>query len=227
LTVKVGLLGGIQYAASASSPPIALRVAGGGSQNQSLDCDPAISQLKEEIAKGCAPEYALNRSEPCPAGAQDLWATPQPWRCVAIQTGAAVNHVSAGMNQRILGDEKAKTCTSRNQWPAVLTNNSLLNSDPRLVPVFVTPYGSFDGSGSGTVPVRNFAYFYVTGWAGSGGGFSNPCSAPGGGDDDVPQGAGYIIGHFIKYVVRINDGSSGETPCDFGAASPCVAVLTE
>ncbi len=225
LTVRVGLLGGIQYASSASSPPIALRVAGGGSQNQSLDCDPARSQLKEEILHGCAPTYAVNRSTPCPAGAQDLWGTAQPWRCVAIQTGAAVNQVPAGMNARILGDEKATACTSPNHWPAVLTNNLLLDGDPRLVPVFVTPYGSFGGSGSGTVPVRNFAYFYVTGWAGSGGGFSNPCE--GFGDDLVPQGAGYIIGHFVKYVVRINDGSSGDTPCDFRAASPCVAVLTE
>ena len=225
LTARVGLLGGIQYAASAASPPIALRVAGGGSQNQSLDCDPAKSRLQDEIATGCAPQYALNRADPCPAGASELWRTAQPWRCVAIQTGAAVNQVPAGMNQRILGDEKARTCTSPNQWPAVLGNKLLLDSDPRLVPVFVTPYGSFSGSGSATVPVRNFAYFYVTGWAGSGGGFSNPCE--GAGDDLVPQGAGYIIGHFVKYVARVNDGSSGDTPCDFRAASPCVAVLTE
>jgi Putative Flp pilus-assembly TadE/G-like len=225
LVVRVGLLGGIQYASSATSPPIALRVAGGGSQNQSLDCDPNLPKLQDEIRLGCAPTYALNRAEPCPAGANDLWASPQPWRCVAIQTGAAVNQVPAGMNARILGDEKAKTCTAPNQWPAVLSNPLLMDSDPRLVPVFVTPYGSFSGSGSGTVPVRNFAYFYVTGWAGSGGGFSNPCEAFG--DDLVPQGAGYIIGHFVKYVARINDGSSGDTPCDFRAASPCVAVMTD
>jgi hypothetical protein len=225
LVVRVGLLGGIQYASSATSPAIALRVAGGGSQNQSLDCDPARSQLKEEIQFGCAPTYALNRATACPAGASELWGTAQPWRCVAIQTGAAVNQVPAGMNARIFGDEKATSCTSPNQWPAVLTNPLLMNGDPRLVPVFVTPYGSFSGSGSGTVPVRNFAYFYVTGWAGSGGGFSNPCE--GFGDDLVPQGAGYIVGHFVKYIARINDGSGGDTPCDFQAASPCVAVMTE
>jgi hypothetical protein len=226
LTVRVGLFAGVQGAASAASPPISLRVAGGGSQNQSLDCDPDVSNLKDEIAQGCEPEYTVNRAETCPASANDLWGLAQPWNCVAIQTGAAVNQVPAGMNKRILGDENAKTCTSRNQWPAVLSQPELLSSDPRLVPVFITPYASFSGSGSGTVPVRNFAFFYVTGWAGSGGGFSNPCQGAMG-DDVVPEGAGYIVGHFLKYVQRLNDGSGGETPCDFNSVTPCVAVLTD
>ena len=39
LTVRVGLLGSVQYASSAASPPITLRVAG-GSQTGALDCDP-------------------------------------------------------------------------------------------------------------------------------------------------------------------------------------------
>ena len=221
LTIRVGLLGSVQYASGPDATPISLRVAGGGSQNQSLDCDPAQSQLKSELAGGCAPTYEVNRSDPCPAGAQELWARPQPWNCVAIQTGGAIGQVGAGMNKRILGDEKAKTCTSPNQWPAVLSDPDLLASDPRLIPLFITPYGSFDGSGSGTVPVRDFAYFYVTGWAGSGG-FDNPCAS-----DDEALAAGYITGHFVKYVSRLNDGSSGDTPCDFRAATPCVAVLTD
>ena len=143
---------------------------------------------------------------------------------MAIQTGGAIDQVGAGMNQRILGDEKAKTCTRPNQWPAVLSDPDLLASDPRLVPLFITPFGSFDGSGNGTVPVRNFAYFYVTGWAGSAAASTTRARAS---DDDVPQAGGYIIGHFVKYVSRLNDGSSGDTPCDFRAASPCVAVLTD
>ena len=103
----------------------------------------------------------------------------EPWNCVAVETGGKTNQVPAGMNQRILGDEKAKTCTRPNQWPAVLSDPLLLESDPRLMPMFITPFGSFDGSGNGTVPVQNFAYFYITGWAGSGGGFTNPCGATG------------------------------------------------
>ena len=220
--VRVGLTGGVQYASSPDSPPISLRVAGGGSQNQSLDCDPALSQLKDELAAGCDPEYEINKSEPCVKGPQELWASPQPWKCVAIETGAALGHVGDGMNQRILGDSKATTCTNPNQWPEVLSDPDLLASDPRLVPLFITPYGSFSGSGSGTVPVRNFAYFYVTGWKGSNG-FKNPCESAG--DDVAAEGS--IMGHFVKYISRLNDGSSGDSPCDFRAASPCVAVLTE
>ena len=64
LTVRVGLLGSVQYASSAASPPITLRVAG-GSQNRALDCDPA-QQLKEELANGCAPAYEINRSDAVP-----------------------------------------------------------------------------------------------------------------------------------------------------------------
>jgi hypothetical protein len=143
---------------------------------------------------------------------------------VGIQTGAAVNQVAAGMNLRVLGDENAKTCTRPNQWPEVLSDPNLLAGDPRLVPVFVTPYASFTGSGSGTVPVRNFAFFYVTGWAGQGGGFRNPCEGAGGDDTAGPGG---ITGHFVKYVQRLNDGSGGETPCDFNSVTPCVAVLTD
>jgi Putative Flp pilus-assembly TadE/G-like len=219
LTVRVGLLGGVQYASSADSEPIALRVA--GNQSGSLDCDPNQSNIKSELANGCAPEYQINESDACPNNVV-------PLNCVPLQTGGAVNQVPAGMNQRILGDEKATTCTNPNQWPEVMSDPDLLASDPRLMPLFITPYGSFDGSGNESVPIRNFAYFYVTGWAGSGGGFSNPCEdyAPHP-DDQVPQGAGYVTGHFVKYVSRLNDGSSGDTPCDFRAASPCVAVLTD
>ena len=93
--------------------------------------------------------------------------------------------------------------------------------DPRIVQLFLTPFGSFNGSGNGSVPVIGFATFYVTGWAGSGGGFSNPCQ--GSGDDPAPDG--YIVGHFIKYIDTLNPGT-GSTPCDPNALGSCVAVMT-
>jgi hypothetical protein len=220
LTVRVGLLGSVQYASSAVSPPITLRVAG-GSQTGALDCDSAQG-FKDELVNGCGPVYEINKSKPCPASLKD---TAQPWNCVAVETGGKTNQVPAGLNLRMFGDEKAKTCTQPNQWPAVLSNPLLLDSDKRLLPMFITPYGSFQGSGNELVPIRNFAYFYITGWGGSGGGFKNPCE--GHGDDPVPQGAGYVTGHFVKYVARINDGGAGDTACDFQAATPCAAVLTD
>jgi len=220
LVVRVGIQGNLADAQSVNDPIVQLRVTG-GSQNQSLDCDPNLSQLKDELAEGCAPTYSLNQGTACPGNASALWSTPQPWSCTAIQTGTAVNQVGAGMNRRILGIQKPSSCTAPNNWS---TFPNLPAGDPRIVQVFLTPYGSFSGSGSTTVPVTGFAAFYVTGWTSQGGGFSNPCE--GNGDDPVP-GAGYIVGHFIKYVKTLNDGSGGTETCDLNAFGLCVAVLTD
>ena len=90
--------------------------------------------------------------------------------------------------------------------------------------MFLTPFGSFDGSGSTTVPVTDFATFYVTGWTGQGQGFNNPCQ--GNGDAPVPgNDPGVIVGHFIKYIQSTGSGS-GTTACDPNAFGSCVAVMT-
>jgi hypothetical protein len=220
LTVRIGVKGNLANAASVNDPVVALRVIG-GSQNQSLDCDPNASQLKDELSGGCAPTYARNTGTACPGTATALWSTAQPWSCVAVQTGSATNQVPAGMNARILGDEKPASCTAPNRWSQF---PNLDPSDPRIIQVFLTPYGSFDGSGSTTVPVQDFATFYVTGWTGQGQGFANPCQ--GNGDDPVPNNdAGYIVGHFIKYIQTLTPGS-GSTACDPNAFGACVAVMS-
>jgi hypothetical protein len=216
----VGIQGSLQVAQTVSDPIVPLRVVG-GSQNQSLDCDPNISQLKDELATGCAPAYTRNTGTACPGSPSTLWATAQPWNCVAVQTGSAVNQVPAGMNLRILGNAKPATCTAPNHWSSFPNFNP---GDPRLIEVITTPLGSFSGNGSTTVPVEDFAEFYVTGWTGQGQGFNNPCQ--GQGDDPVPNNnAGYIVGHFVKYIQTLSNGS-GSTPCDFSAFGTCVAVLT-
>ena len=233
LVVKIGLTPDLKNAQSVNDPIVTLRVVG-GSQNQSLDCEPpgyqpsdpvgmSKTNLKDELAFGCAPRYTQNPGNPCPATPTSLWASPEPWDCVAIQTGGATNQVPAGLNLRILGDEKAKTCTAPNHWSQF---PNLVPGDPRILNIFITPYGSFDGNGSTTVPVLKFGTFYITGWTASGGGFANPCQ--GNGDDPVPNGdAGNIVGHFIKYVYALNDGGAGGQPCDLNAFEPCVAVLTD
>jgi hypothetical protein len=221
MVVRIGVAGNLGNASAVSDPIVALRVVGGTSQNQSLDCDPAESNLKAELAVGCAPTYGKNTGTACPDSPTTLWASAQPWRCVAVQTGGATNQVPAGMNMRILGAEHATTCTAPNNWTSF---PNLDPHDPRIIQVFLTPFGSFDGNGSTTVPVTDFASFYVTGWTGQGQGFNNPCQ--GNGDDPVPNNdAGYIVGHFIKYIQTLNTGG-GATACDLGAFGSCVAVMT-
>jgi hypothetical protein len=220
LVVRIGVKASLGNAASVNDPVVALRVVG-GSQNQSLDCDPNVSQLKDELAFGCAPQYTKNSGASCPGSPTTLWGSPQPWQCVAIQTGSATNQVPAGMNHRILGTEKPNTCTAPNHWSQFPNLNP---QDPRIIQVFLTPYGAFTGNGSNTVPVTDFATFYVTGWTGSGQGFNNPCQ--GNGDDPVPNNdAGYIVGHFIKYIQTLSTGS-GSQACDPSAFGACVAVMS-
>lgn len=228
LVVKIGIVANMQNAQSESDPIVALRVMG-GSQNQSLDCDPAVQNLKTELANGCRPQYMKNTGTACPDSVAVLHGSPQPWPCVAVQTGGAVNQVPAGLNQRVLGSEKPSVCPplgspGHNNW-SMFDDPGLPPGDPRVVQVFLTPFGSFDGSGNTTVPVTNFATFYVTGWTAQGGGFANPCQ--GNGDDPVPgNDSGYIVGHFIKYVFALNTGGGSGELCDFTSFGSCVAVLT-
>jgi hypothetical protein len=224
LVVKIGVIGDLEAAQSVDDPIVSLRVVG-GSQNQSLDCDPALSKLKDELAEGCTPLYSRNTGTPCPGNASALWATPQPWPCVAVQTGTARNQVPAGLNRRILGEEKPTSCTAPNNW-GDFEDPGLDPADPRIVQVFLTPFGSFTGSGGDTKPVMLFASFYITGWTAQGGGFANPCQ--GNGDDPVPDNdEGVIVGHFIQYVQTLNQGGGSGDLCDLNGFGTCVAVLTK
>jgi len=231
LVVKVGLTPTLKNAQDVNDPIVTLRVVG-GSRNQSLDCEPpnypgspiSKTNLWEELAYGCQPGYRLNTGTACPTSPSALWQ-PQPpaWNCVALQTGSATNQVPRGLNFRILGDEKPTTCTAPNNWSQF---PNIPAGDPRVLNVFITPFGSFGGSGSGTVPVVKFGTFYVTGWTASGGGFKNPCE--GNGDDPVPGGdAGNIVGHFIQYVFGLNNGGGSGQVCNFNGFGSCIAVLTD
>ncbi|MGH3081482.1 MAG: pilus assembly protein TadG-related protein [Gaiellaceae bacterium] len=230
LVVKLGLTPNLQNAKDVNDPVVTLRVVG-GSRNQSLDCEPpnypgstiSKTNLWEELAYGCGPSYTTNTGTPCASTPSILWSSTEPWDCVAVQTGSATNQVPRGLNLRILGDEKPDVCTSPNNWSQF---PNIPPGDPRVLNVFITPFGSFSGTGSGVVPVTKLGTFYVTGWTASGSGFKNPCE--GNGDDPVPGGdAGNIVGHFIKYIFGLNDGGGGTELCDFDSFGSCIAVLTE
>jgi hypothetical protein len=205
--VTLATAGTLRVQSQATDPVIYLRVAG-GSLNQSIDCDPAVSNLRDEIAQGCNPSYTLNEDLTCPAY-NELWGTAQPWDCVKTQTGTSVGQVEQGLKDRILGG--SNSCTAPNNWP------NYTPDDRRIVPLIVTPFGSFGGSGNAVVPVIDFGAFYVVGWDG------DPCP----GAVPVPK-KGYIAGHFIKYIPT-NPKGSGDAACfltDPTKLTPCAAVLT-
>jgi hypothetical protein len=233
LTVELGLVSGFEEATSADSPVVALRVTGSGSLNQALNCDPWVDKLRDELIEGCRPTYAVNEGTPCP-DANVLWETEQPWNCVKVGPGGKEGQVTAGMNARILDSVKPTSCDNPSRWyeswhvgeDGVSYFDPVNKNDPRIINVFMTPYGAFEGQGQDeTVPITNFATFYITGWTGQPG-FPNPCQ---GLESEEIIGDGdpaWIYGRFIKYVETLS-GSTGSTPCDFADFGSCTYVLTE
>lgn len=233
LIFHVGIKGALALS-KPTDPPVSLRVAGSGSQNQTLDCDPARGFV-EEVAYGCEPPYQINEGTPCTA-------PDTPPSCVLVQTGTTANKPAQGFNTRFLcappgnpgnckgepgnWDAKPDTCPTageygHNNWPSYPVG------DPRVVSVFLVPFGTFEASGNQLVPIIDFAAFYVTGWSSTGGGFSNPCIGNGdqfvaGTEDDQ----GVVSGHFLKRV-NPNPGGSGVDTCDLNDIGECVAVLVK
>jgi hypothetical protein len=265
-------LGGA-IATAVTDPPVAFRIAG-TSLTGSVDCDPGYT-AREQVAWGCRPLYQKNAipSNPNPCrhpvtGAVmttkiDLWASPQPWDCVSVGTGAGaggfVGPFTDGIISRILnggvlctGGGCPSSCPAnagattfvagRNYWDSrsSSTDNTYKGvgwsdsgflgfdpKDPRVVGVFMVPFGAFRTASDKLYPVINFGVFYVTGWTGSGGkddpcpGFDQPTGAA-----RARIGAGVLYGHFIKYVLPSNVGGGGGS-CDMASFTPCVAVLTD
>ena len=233
LIFHVGVKGALALS-KATDPPRALRVSGSGSQNQTLDCDPS-RDFVNEIAFGCTPAYQINEGTPCSS-------PTTPISCVPVQTGTTANKPAQGFNTRFLcappgnpgnckmqagaWDAKPDTCppageSGHNNWP------NYKAGDPRLVSVFLVPFGTFESNGGELVPIIDFAAFYVTGWASNGAGFANPCI--GNGDQFVPgttPDQGVVSGHFVKRV-NPNPGGSGVDTCDLNDIGECVAVLVK
>jgi Flp pilus assembly protein TadG len=243
LVVRIGVPPGLEVAQSVNDPIVELRFSGGGSQSQGLDCDPNLDGslnpnydlFEVELIYGCRPYYKPNEGTACPPKPADLWATAQPWDCVANQTGQYVNKIPKGLNERILctppntppapgcdNPSKPTICNSPNNWSMFDDPGGLPENDPRIVQLFVTQYGAFSESGGYTVPITRFATFYITGWDGSGSGFPNPCQ----GNGDDPAADGTIVGHFIKYIDTFQT-SSGTELCNLSDTSPCTPLLVE
>jgi Flp pilus assembly protein TadG len=216
LVVRVGLTS-VSNATAANDPTVLLRVASpSGSHNQAIDCDVGRN-LEDEIATGCQTPYQVNPTLTCPD------PTSNPADCAPIETGDKVGPVKKGMDRHFAPGD---VCSPNNWYSSDPTKLPvILPGDPRVVPLIVTTYNSFGGSGSGEVPVVHFATFYVTGWYGQN---SVDCSAV---NAPPPPGSrsnsADVWGHFIKFI-DLPGGSSGETQCDFdpSAIGNCIAVMT-
>jgi hypothetical protein len=224
--VAIGTVGELENAQLdgdfSNDPIVNLRItktkgSGSGSLTQSIDCDPNYNNLRDEIGNGCRPQYIANDGTDCPAYSV-LWTTAQPWNCVKTQTGGAVGQVVQGMDDRILA---GGTCADHpNNWPTTAGPWAPDDNDTRVMSVFLTPFGTFSGSGNAIYPVEGFATFYVTGWGHSGGG---PTGCPG---DTGPVPSGFIQGHFFKYIAKSVSGGGTGVGCDFGSFGSCIVTLT-
>jgi hypothetical protein len=208
LTLTLATTGSFQVQAATAGAPIVMLRIGGGSRTQSIDCDPAIATIREEIQLGCAPGYIPDEgAAPCP-DANTLWGTAQPWYCAKIEPGTKTGQIVQGLNDRIQLGQSG--CTDDNAWP----NYSL--DDRRIVPLFLTPFVSFSGSGSGVVPVTGVGAFYITGYSG------DPCPHA------TPiSDQGLVAGHFITYVAQDPGAKPSPKFCDVNSLTPCIPVLVK
>jgi hypothetical protein len=231
LSVTIGVKPSLQANQdSPTAPAVSLKVVG-GSATQAIDCDPSKPNLRDELATGCTPHYTINKGTPCKASSYYVFPQSVDWDCTRTQPGGQVGQVSDGMLCRTQGIcySGPSVCTNAIHWVdsngdgKITIPQDISPSDPRIVSVFVTPFGAFSGSGANVVPITNFATFYVTGFSKNGGGQGDPCPLA----DPVPSHTGgYVVGHFIKYVDTIGGIGTGET-CDFNSFGTCVAVLTK
>jgi hypothetical protein len=209
ICIGIGVFGNLKVAADSNDPTKLLRFGNTSSHTGALDC--AAGNLRQQIATGCTVAVQVNNGEACPN-------TTSPVDCLPIITGVKRGQEDQGMNDRWI----INGVCAPNKWPTTPGQPIKIDAgDPRAVPLILTLYGAFAGSGSGYVPVTGFATFYVTGWDGA----SNACN---GINQSPPAGAtnGTIWGHFITYVGDLGS-STGTTKCDFSALAPCLIVMTE
>jgi hypothetical protein len=229
VSVRLHVSGTLTPQDKANDPVVALR-AFDGSQTQSIDCMPGVN-FRDELAGGCTAFYKINDGSdpnwnPCPQ--PDSVGEPQPWQCVPTQTGGSIGQFGDGLGAR-LGN--TTTCVNPNYWPLIedFTNqkNPLINqNDPRVVRLYLVPFGAFAGSGNENYPITNVGLFYITGFGAQGSNDDKCPDKPVGTED--PAQSGDIVGHFFKRV-GINDDEliPNDEPCIANSITPCVAVLVD
>ena len=199
ITVTVGITGSLDLSLATKTSMLRLT---GGSRSSAIACDgTGAAEFRNSIINGCKTPYQLNPAGVCP----DPTPPAGPADCVPIKTGTTAGPTLQGLDARFA------SCPPIT-WPA------WTDKDPRVVRLIITDFSALGGSGATTVPVTNFAGFYITGWTGSTCGTNDP-PPPG---VDIKKGA--IWGHFIKYIAP-DPFSGGTDTCDPLAITPCIPVL--
>jgi Flp pilus assembly protein TadG len=221
---------GFQISQAIPSAPVQLSF-GGNQANGALACEGKTDNatLEKALAEGC-PQVFATTSAPA---ATACTGSPKPPVCATENPGNGKldKDLDKGMNKRI--NEGKNACVNPNRWAAPNTVGQVLSQsppDPRIITTIITDSGALS-NGSSLVPVRAFATFYVTGWAG------DPCITQANGtspnglaytkdDDPGSQSTGVLLGHFVKYIDTLNTKEAGSGKCELTSINRCVAVLT-
>lgn len=204
-SVTVGVAPSLDLSTSAQNTLLRFTDNSGG-RTTAIDCDgTGASTWRNSIINGCQTPYQLNPSGICP----DPSPPSGPADCVPLEPGKMANSASSALNTRYA------SCPANN-WPGPIPDGDL-----RVVKLMITDFSALDGSGKTTVPITNFAAFYITGWEGGSCGSNQPWPFPG------SPSKGDIWGHFMKYVEPDPD-STGDAPCPPPPAiTPCVPILVK
>jgi hypothetical protein len=206
-TVSIGVAPSLDLSTSAQNTLLRFTDNSGG-RTTAIDCDGSgASKWVAALTNGCQTPYQLNSAGVCP----DPSPPAGPADCVPLETGKMANSASSALNARFA------SCPANN-WPGPIADG-----DPRVVKLMITDFSALDGSGKTSVPVTNFAAFYITGWQSDKATCSNNQAWPFPGTPDK----GDVWGHFMKYVEPDPD-ATGEAGCPPPPAiTPCTPVLVK
>jgi len=156
LSVTVGIVGSLQANSSdPAAPAVALKV--GGSRTQAIDCEPG-KNLRDELATGCSPTFAINHGTACQAYTyyQSLPQTA-PWDCTITQTGGAVGQEYQGMLDRTQGG--STSCVNPINWRDADGDGKVNGDDFKLLYTNFGKYGTLaqgDFTGDERVDFKDF-----------------------------------------------------------------------
>jgi hypothetical protein len=211
LVVNLAVSGSLADAQKVTDPLYTMRFSetNTASQTGAIGCR-GSGHFKEALIEGCPGTYGINTGTACPDGSTN------PIDCVPVDTGVKTGQLRQGLTTRITTPKNGSHYYCENRWSSF---PNIPSDDSRIVEIFVTPFGSFEGTGNEAIPIQDFATFYVMGWDG------DPCEK----DPPPPEGGsgqGQIWGHFIKYISALGSGGGGET-CNESSLGECVTVLTK